>query len=60
MNGDGGGRQSNSLRVGRVQEAEQQLNEKAVEVQTSSQKALIKQASISTGLASYQFLWKQV
>lgn len=58
MNGDGEEDRA-PTRVGRVQEAEQQLNEKAAEVQTSSQKALIKQASISTGLASYQFL-KQV
>lgn len=50
---------THSLGIGRVQDAEQQLNDKAIKIQTSSQEALVKQTSVSTGLASYQFLWKQ-
>lgn len=48
------------LRIGRVQDTEQQLDEEAIKIQTPSQEALVKQTSVSTGLASYQFLWKKI
>lgn len=49
----------NSLGVGRVHHAENELNDCAVELQTSAEQVLIQKAHVSTSFGSHQFLTGQ-
>lgn len=51
--------QGNSLGVGRVHHAENELNDCTVELQTSAEQVLIQKAHISTSFGSHQFLTGQ-
>lgn len=49
-------RQGDSLWVGRIHHAKNELNYCAVELQTSAEQVLIQKAHVSTSFGSYQFL----
>lgn len=48
-----------SLGIGRVHHAENELNDCAVELQTSAEQVLIQKAHVSTSFGSHQFLTGQ-
>lgn len=49
----------NSLRVGRIHHAENELNDSAVKLQTSAEQVFIQKAHVSTSFGSHQFLTGQ-
>lgn len=50
---------SDSLGVGRVHHAKNELNDCAVELQASAEQVLVQKAHVSTGFGSHQFLTGQ-